>query len=148
MADDAKAVNGLFHFLSVGTFCYWTVMFAFFNSHYPYNSIYQHPCWDDNDYSYSSLIVGWPMFAATPQITGSLFQWSECRMNPKNISCKNINQEWFQRIAHAWDVFRCDIVSVDQIAHGKYDCMTVILTMIFYRSLASESSVTGLGGTY
>ena len=32
--------------------------------------------------------------------------------------------------------------SADQIAHGKYDCRAVILTMIFYRSMVSESSVT------
>ena len=48
-------------------------------------------------------------------------------------------------LSSVWDVFGCDIVSGDQIAHGKYDCRTVIFTMIFYRSLASESSVTGLG---
>ena len=29
--------------------------------------------------------------------------------------------------------------------HGKCDCRTVILTMIFYLSLISKSSVTGLG---
>ena len=34
---------------------------------------------------------------------------------------------------------------MDQIAHGKCDCRTVILAIIFYRSLVSESSVTGLG---
>ena len=58
---------------------------------------------------------------------------------------KNINQQWFTRFAHAWDVFWCVIVSVDQIARGKYDCKTVIWTILFYRSLVSESSVTGLG---
>ena len=63
----------------------------------------------------------------------------------KNVSCKNINWQWFPRLAHAWDVLWCDIVSVDQIAHGKCDCRTVILAIIFYRSLVSESSVTGLG---
>ena len=35
---------------------------------------------------------------------------------------------------------------VDQIAHGKCDYRTVILTRMFYRSLVSESSVTGVGG--
>ena len=44
-----------------------------------------------------------------------------------------------------WDVFGCDIILVDQIVHGKYDCRTVIFTMIFYRSVTSDSSVTGLG---
>ena len=52
---------------------------------------------------------------------------------------------WFPRLAHARDVFWCVIVSVDQIAHSKHDCRTLILTMIFYRTLVSESSVTGLG---
>ena len=66
-------------------------------------------------------------------------------MNKKNVSCKNINWQWFPRLAHAWDVLWYDIVSVDQIAHGKCDCRTVILAIIFYRSLVSESSVTGLG---
>ena len=63
----------------------------------------------------------------------------------KNVRCKNINWQWFSRLAHAWDVLWYDIVSVDQIALGKCDCRTVILTIIFYRSLISESSVTGLG---
>ena len=63
----------------------------------------------------------------------------------KNVICKNINWQWFPRLAHAWDVLWYDIVSVDQIAHGKCDCRTVILAIIFYRSLVSESSVTGLG---
>ena len=66
-------------------------------------------------------------------------------MNQKNVSCKNINWQWFPRLAHAWDVLWYDIVSVDQIAHGKCDCRTVILAIIFHRSLVSESSVTGLG---
>ena len=66
-------------------------------------------------------------------------------MNKKNVSCKHINWQWFPRLAHAWDVLWYDIVSVDQIAHGKCDCKTVILAIIFYRSLVSESSVTGLG---
>ena len=66
-------------------------------------------------------------------------------MNKKNVSCKNINWQWFPRLAHAWDVLWYDIVSVDQIAHGKCDCRTVILAIIFYRSLVSESSITGLG---
>ena len=43
---------------------------------------------------------------------------------------------------HAWDVFWYDIVSVDQIAHGKYDCRTAILTMICYRSLVSDRLYT------
>ena len=35
------------------------------------------------------------MFAATPQFTGSLFQWSECRMNQKNVSLqKKINSDF------------------------------------------------------
>ena len=34
---------------------------------------------------------------------------------------------------------------MDQIADGKCDCRTVILAIMFYRSLVSESSVTGLG---
>ena len=63
----------------------------------------------------------------------------------KNASCKNINWQRFPRLANAWDVLWYDIVSVDQIAHGKCDCRTVILAIIFYRSLVSESSVTGLG---
>ena len=66
-------------------------------------------------------------------------------MNKKNVSCKNINWQWFRRLARAWDVLWYDIVSVDQIAHGKCDCRTVILAIIFYRSLVSVSSVTGLG---
>ena len=66
-------------------------------------------------------------------------------MNKKNVSCKNINLQWFPRLAHAWDGLWYDIVSVDQIAHGKCDCRTVILAIIFYRSLVSESSVTSLG---
>ena len=66
-------------------------------------------------------------------------------MNKKNVSCKTINWQWFPRLAHAWDVLWYDIVSVDQIALGKCDCRTVILAIIFYRSLVSESSVTGLG---
>ena len=41
--------------------------------------------------------------------------------------------------------FLCGVVSVDQIVHGKCDGRTVIFTMILYRSLVSESSVTGLG---
>ena len=38
------------------TLCYWTTMFTVLKSHYPHNSIYPHPCWDDSNYSYPSLI--------------------------------------------------------------------------------------------
>ena len=69
----------------------------YLNGHYPYNSIYPHQRWDGSNYSYPSLIrreavgVGWggvrvgggAMFAVTPQITGSLLQWSNCLMNKK-----------------------------------------------------------------
>ena len=34
---------------------------------------------------------------------------------------------------------------MEQIAHGKCNCRTVILTMIFHRLLVPESSITGLG---
>ena len=36
--------------------------------HYLYNLIYPHPCWDDSNYSYPTLIGG-TMFVATPQFT-------------------------------------------------------------------------------
>ena len=82
------------------------------------------------------------MFATPPQFTGSLLQY---QINKNNVSCKNKNQQWFPWLVDAWDVIWCEIVSVDPIAHGINDCRTVMLTMIFYRSLVSESSVTSLG---
>ena len=83
--------------------------------------------------------------AATPQFYRKFTSVDWVSGEQKNVSCKNINWQWFPRLAHAWDVLWCNIVSVDQIAHGKCDCRTVILAIIFYRSLVSESSVTGLG---
>ena len=83
--------------------------------------------------------------AATPQFYRKFTSVDWVSGEQKNVSCKNINWQWFPRLAHAWDVLWYDIVSVDQIEHGKCDCGTVILAIIFYRSLVSESSVTGLG---
>ena len=82
---------------------------------------------------------------ATPQFYRKFTSVDRVSGEQKNVSCKNINWQWLPRLAHAWDVLWYDIVSVDQIAHGKCDCRTVILAIIFYRSLVSESSVTGLG---
>ena len=83
---------------------------------------------------------------ATPQFYRKFTSVDWVSGEQKNVSCKNINWQWFPRLAHAWDVLWYDIVSVDQIAHGKCDCRTVILAIIFYRPLVSENSVTGLGG--
>ena len=72
--------------------------------------------------SIAERIVSCALYRVSYRIVGSAYRFSPTR-----------------------DVFWCDIVSVDQIAYGKCDCGTVISTMIFYRSLVSESSVTGLG---
>ena len=82
---------------------------------------------------------------ATPQFYRKFTSVDWVSGEQKNVNCKNINWQWFPRLAHAWDVLWYNIVSVDQIAHGKCDCRTVILAIIFYCSLVSESSVTGLG---
>ena len=82
---------------------------------------------------------------ATPQFYRKFTSVDWVSGEQKNVSCKNINRQWFPRLADTWDVLWYDIVSVDQIAHGKCDCRAVILAIIFYRSLVSESSVTGLG---
>ena len=115
------------------------------NSHYPYNLIYPHPCWDDSNYSYASLIRGGNQclrpFRNLQEVnrSGVSVGWTKkCKLLKHKLkvistTCKRVG------------FFGCDIFSVEQIAHGKYDCRTVIFAMIFYRSLASESSVTGLG---
>ena len=115
------------------------------NGHYPYNSIYPHPCWDDSTYSYPSQIRKGINVCDHSVIYRKFNSVEWMSEEQKNVSCKNKNLQWFVQLAYAWDVFWCAIVLVDQIAHGEYDCKTVILTMIFYRSLVSESAVTGLG---
>ena len=92
-----------------------------------------------------SVIRTKPLSAATPQCYRKFTSVDWVSSEQNNVSCKNINWQWFPRLAHAWDVLWYDIVSVDQIAHGKCDCRTFILAIIFYRSLVSESSVAGLG---
>ena len=55
-----------------------------------------------------------------------------------------MNWQYFPHFVEAWDVLWCDIVSVDNISHDEYDYRTVIFTIIFYRSLATHSCVSGL----
>ena len=96
------------------------------NGHYPHCSIYPHQCWDYGNYSYPSLIRRKPLSAATPQFYRKFTSVDWVSGEQKNVSCKNINWQWFPWLAHACDVLWYDIVSVDQIAHGKCDCRTVI----------------------
>ena len=114
------------------------------NGHHPHCSIYPHPCLDYSNYSYPSLIRRKPLPAATPQFYRKFTSVDWVSSEQKSVSCKNMNWQWFPRLTHAWDFLWYDIVSVDQIAHGKCDCRTIILAIIFCRSLVSESSVTAL----
>ena len=115
------------------------------NGHHLYNWIYPHPCWDDITYKYPSLIRKGTNVCGHSVIYRKFNSVEWMSEEQKNVSCKNINKQWFVQLAYAWDVFWCAMVSVDQIAHGEYHCKTVILTLIFYRSLVSESAVAGLG---
>ena len=57
----------------------------------------------------------------------------------KNVSCNNINWQYFPCFVEVWDVLWSD-----NIWHGDYDWRTVILKIMFYHSLATHSRVSGL----
>ena len=61
------------------------------NGHHQYNSIYPHPCWDDSNYSYPSLIHQGNNACGHSAIYRKFISVEWVSDEPKNVSCKNIN---------------------------------------------------------
>ena len=59
--------------------------------HYQYNSIYPHPCWDDSNYSYPSLIHRGTNVCGHSAIYRKLIAVDWVSGEQKNVSCKNMN---------------------------------------------------------
>ena len=57
------------------------------NGHYPYNSIYPHPCWDDSNYSYAYLIRVGTNVCDHSAIYRKLIAVEWVSDEQKNVSC-------------------------------------------------------------
>ena len=55
--------------------------------HYPYNSIYPHPCWDDSNYSYASLLGRGTNVCGHSAIYRKLIAVEWVSDEQKNVSC-------------------------------------------------------------
>ena len=58
------------------------------NGHYPYNSIYPQPCWDDSNYSYPSLIRRGTNVCGHSAIYRKFNSVEWVSVEQRNVSCK------------------------------------------------------------
>ena len=63
----------------------------YLKDHYPYNSIYPHPCRDDSNYSYPSLIHSGTNVWGHSAIYRKLIAVERVSDEQKNVSCKHIH---------------------------------------------------------
>ena len=107
------------------------------NSHHQYNSIYPHPCWDDSNYSYPSLIRVGNNACGHSTIYRKFISVEWVSDEPKQCKLQKHKLTVISTTCTRVGCFLMWHSFVDKIVHGKNDCRTVILTIIFYRSLVS-----------
>ena len=70
--------------------------------HYPYNSIYPHPCWDESNYSYPSLIYRGTNVCDHSAIYRKLIALEWVSDEQKNVSCTTCTRVWCFLMWHSF----------------------------------------------